>query len=357
MKKKNVLIYLVILNLFVLLIILLSKISLLKSFIGVIFSVVVIPIIFGVFLFYILKPLNNIFVKKKMKRGRAAVLTLLIFFFISTGIIKYFGDYFIEQFLYIKSIFFNIIKERGGMDYIKDLVRENNFRTNYYDKLLEEIQNYIFILGINLRKIFDKGMQLFSNILLVILIVFYLLKDEENIKESIANIFPRKYKGKVYGVVEEGDEVLSLYIIGQAKVALSLATMMFIGYKLIGIASPLLLASVTFILAFIPFAGFFISLILPYIIAIALGWNMILKLSVLVLIAQTLKGRIVVPLIMGKTMKIHPITDIFLVVGAASLVGPIGAFVVVPIYSLFKVIFKHFNKEIEEKIKEFKEEN
>lgn len=42
-------------------------------------------------------------------------------------------------------------------------------------------------------------------------------------------------------------------------------------------------------------------------------------------------------------------------VGAASLVGPIGAFVVVPIYSLGKVIFKYFNKEVEEKLKEFKE--
>lgn len=355
MKKKNILIYLVILNLFVLLIILLSKISILKSFIGVIFSVVVIPIIFGVFLFYILKPLNKMFLKKKMKRSRAATLTLFIFFFIGAGIIKYFGDYFIEQFINIKSMFFNIIEERGGMDYIQDLVRGNSMKANYYDKFLGDIQNYIFILFNNLRNLFDKGMQLFSDILLVILIMFYLLKDEEDIKESIVNVFPGKYKDKIYNVVEEGDEVLSAYIIGQTKVAFSLATMMFIGYKLIGMASPLLLASVTFILAFIPFVGFFISLILPYIIAIALGWNMILKLSVLVLIAQTLKGRIVVPLIMGKTMKIHPITDIFLVVGAASLVGPIGAFVVVPIYSLLKVIFKHFNKEVEEKIKEFKE--
>ena len=82
---------------------------------------------------------------------------------------------------------------------------------------------------------------------------------------------------------------------------------------------------------------------------------MILKLSILVLIAQTLKGRIVVPLIMSKTMKIHPITDIFLVVGAATLIGPIGAFVIVPIYSLIKVIYKYFNKELDQKIKEFKE--
>ncbi|HEY5525491.1 MAG TPA: hypothetical protein VIK26_09190, partial [Clostridium sp.] len=39
-------------------------------------------------------------------------------------------------------------------------------------------------------------------------------------------------------------------------------------------------------------------------------------------------------------MKIHPITDIFLVVGAATLGGPIAAFCIVPVYSLIKVILK-----------------
>ena len=95
MNKKNVITYLVILNLLVVLIILLSKIVLLKNFIKVIFSVVIIPIIFGVFLFYILKPLNNIFIKRKIKRSFAATLTLFIFFFIASGVIKYFSDYFI----------------------------------------------------------------------------------------------------------------------------------------------------------------------------------------------------------------------------------------------------------------------
>lgn len=355
MTKKNIITYLVIFNLFALLIILLSNISIIKSFINVIFSVVIIPIIFGVFLFYILKPLNNIFTKKKMTRSTAASLTIFIFLFIGAGIVKYFGDYFIEQFINVKSMFLEIIESRGGMENAQNIVKESILNINYYDKFLGDIQNYIFIFATNIRKLFDKGIQVFSNVLLVILIVFYLLKDEEKMKDVLIRIFPKKYRDKAYSIVEEGDEVLSSYIIGQVKVALSLATMMYLGYKFIGMINPLLLASVTFVLAFIPFIGFFISLTLPYIIAIALGVNMILKLTILVLIAQTLKGRLIVPLIMGKTMKIHPITDIFLVVGAATLIGPIGAFVVVPIYSLTKVIYKHFNKELDEKIKEFKE--
>ncbi|MDU5110017.1 MAG: AI-2E family transporter, partial [Clostridium sp.] len=311
--------------------------------------------IFGVFLFYILKPLNNIFLKKKMKRGTAASLTIIIFFFIAAGIVKYFADYFIEQFMSVKSIFIDIIESRGGIENIQSIVKESIFNINYYEKFLGDIQNYISMFTTSIRKVFDKGIQLFSDIFLVFLIVFYLLKDEEKIKESLEKLFPRKYRDRAYKVIEEGDEVLSAYIIGQAKVALSLSIMMFVGYKIIGMVNPIILALVTFVLAFIPFIGFFISLILPYIIAIALGWNMILKLSILVLIAQVLKGRIIVPLIMGKTMKIHPITDIFLVVGAATLIGPIGAFVVVPFYSLAKVFYKHFSKELDEKIKEFRE--
>lgn len=355
MHKKNVITYLIIFNLLAILVILLGKISVLRNFINVIFAVVIIPIIFGVFLFYILKPLNNIFLKKKMKGGSAASLTLLIFFFIAAVIMKYFGDYFIEQFINLKMIFFRIVEEKENLYGVGEFFKGDIFELNYYEKFLGDIQKYAVLLASGLRGLFDKGMQLFSDILLVILIVFYLLKDEEKIKKNIVNIFPRKYKYKLYDIVEESDEVLSSYILGQAKVALSLALMVFVGYKIIGMASPLLLSSVTFVLAFIPFVGFFISMIIPYIIAIALGWNMIIKLSILVIIAQTLKGRIIVPLIMGKTMNIHPITDIFLVVGAASLVGPIGAFVVVPIYSLGKVIFKYFNKEVEEKLKEFKE--
>ena len=355
MHKKNIITYLIIFNLLAILLILLSKIQIFMNVLEVLFSIVVMPIIFGVFLFYILKPFNNIFLKKKVKRNIAATLTLIIFFFILSGVIKYFSDYFIEQFISVKSIFLSLIQESGGMNNIQEVVKDSILKENYYSKFLGELQGYLYLIFSNIRKVFDKGMQLFSNILLIVLIVFYLLKDEESIKESLIEIFPRKYRSKGRNIVEEGDEILESYIVGQAKVALSLSIMMFIGYKFIGMTSPLLLASVTFILAFIPFVGFFISLILPYIVAIALGWQMILKLSVLVLIAQTLKGRIIVPLIMGKTMNIHPITDIFLVVGAATLVGPIGAFVVVPVYALLKMIFKYFDKDMEDKIKEFKE--
>jgi predicted PurR-regulated permease PerM len=203
---------------------------------------------------------------------------------------------------------------------------------------------YVNFLLSNVKEIFNMGMMLFSNMLLIILVTFFLLRDGSNFKPVVLKYIPKKYKEVLSDILSEGDTVLSTYIIGQATVALSLATMVFIGYKIIKIPSALLLASSTFILAFIPFVGFLISMIIPYIIAAVVGVDMLMKLTVLFIIAQTLKGRVVVPFIMGRAMKIHPITDIFLVVGASTIGGPLAAFCIVPIYSLLKLAYKNFVK-------------
>jgi predicted PurR-regulated permease PerM len=59
---------------------------------------------------------------------------------------------------------------------------------------------------------------------------------------------------------------------------------------------------------------------------------------------QTLKGRVVVPAIMAKSMNIHPLTDIFLVIAAIAVGGPFAAFAVVPIYAILKNIILVFKE-------------
>lgn len=342
MDRNKVIAYLLIANLAVILIMLICKFEVVLSFIDVVFSIVVVPIVFGVFLFYILKPLNTLFRKKRMKSGKAAVLTMFIFFFIMAGATKYFGEYFIEQFIILKSLILRIAQERGIIEQINKMLSGDFANADYYGRFIGYLEKYIELIILSGRQVFNRGMQLFSDVLLVVLILFYLLKDGDKVEDIILKYTPDKYKKTMDKTIEQSNKVLSSYILGQATVALSLAIMIYIGYKIIGMPSPIFLASVTFVLAFIPFIGFLISMIIPFAVAISMGMPMLIKLSILFLVAQTLKGRLVVPLIMGRAMKIHPITDIFLVVGAATLIGPIGAFVVVPIYALSKVLYKNF---------------
>lgn len=339
MKKKNVIYNLTIANLTALFLLLLKRFTILKEFINVLVLVIITPILFGVFLFYILKPLNNVFIKKGMRKSKAPLLTLFIFAFVLCGVIKYFGTYLITQILQLKEMVWAIVFSDEFTNMIGSYMEDETV-TGVIGNVANQVMSYLNVLVLNAKNIFDLGMMIFSDLLLIILITFFLLKDGEKFKPTVLKFVPSKYKEIADNILSKSDDVLSTYVVGQATVALSLAVMVFIGYKIIRMPSAILLASITFILAFIPFIGFFISMIIPYIIAIIVGPQMILRLSILVLVAQTLKGRVVVPFIMGKAMKIHPITDIFLVVGAAAIGGPLLAFCIVPIYSIIKLILQ-----------------
>lgn len=339
MLKKKVIINLIIANLIIIFLYMLGKFQVVHEFIQVGIWVIFTPIIFGVFLFYILKPLNNILLKKGLKSSISATITVLIAFGLLVAVGTYFGRYLLEQVKILKDIALMNVKDKNLMGVAQDYLKDNSIKS-FVENISSQLMTYVNFVLSNIKEIFDMGMMLFSNVLLIILVTFFLLRDGANFKTIVLKYVPKKYKEVSSDILSKADTVLSSYIIGQATVAISLATMVFIGYKVIGMPSALLLASITFILAFIPFVGFFISMIIPYIIAVSVGTHMLIRLTLLFIIAQTLKGRVVVPFIMGRAMKIHPITDIFLVVGASTIGGPLAAFCVVPIYSLLKLVYK-----------------
>ena len=343
MNKKNLILSLVIANLIAIFILLINKFQFVHNFIGTIIGIIITPIIFGVFLFYILKPLNKLLIKFGIKENKSPLITILIIFSLLIAILMFFGKNIISEIYNIKNIVYAFINNEKIYIFFEKYFEKEKINLAL-DYIVNIFISYINPIISNIKSIINMGMMLFSNILLIILIAFFLLKDREKFKEKILSYIPNEYKELAKEIIIDGDEVLSSYIIGQSIVAFSLASMVFIGYLIIDMPSSLLLASITFILAFIPFVGFFISMTIPYIIALTLGIKMVIKLSILVIIAQTLKGRIVVPFIMGKRMNIHPLTDIFLVVSAASLGGPLAAFSVVPIYALIKMIYQDFIK-------------
>lgn len=332
---KKVVYWLLSANLVLVLIYFLNSFEIVHSFIDVFVWVILMPIVFGVFIYYILRPLNNFLIKRGVKKRFSTLISILVSLIVLFIVGRFFAIYFINQITEVREVMYSIM-EREDMMYFTNKYFSLSGVDNIISGYSSEIVNYLKYLFLNIGNIFDKGMMIFSDLLLIFLITYFLLKDGYRLVNKILMYTPNKYKDMVKEILEEGDRVLSTYIIGQATVALSLSTMIFVGYKIIHMPSALLLASTTFVLAFIPFVGFLISMIIPYIIAITMGVNMVVKLSILFIVAQTLKGRVVVPFIMGKVMKIHPLTDIFLVVMAATILGPLGAFCIVPIYSLLK---------------------
>jgi predicted PurR-regulated permease PerM len=333
---KKVLHTLIIINLILLGGILLGKLGFVHKLTEALTKTLLVPLFAAALIFYIIRPLNDIFIKKGLGTGKSSLLTLTISGFILTGLGFYFSQYAYGQLQEVSRQLTVTIQENrqieGIISYINEFINSNRF----YDLAADMAQNYIRKIGHNFMKMAGYFMNTFSMVFLIIVIVFYMLKDGYKFKDRTLRLVPDRYKDIISELLSESDSILSHYVTGQAKVALSLSIMIFAGYKIIGMPNAMILSTITFILAFIPFVGFFISMIIPVVIALGMGIVMFGKLMVVFIIVQTLKGRVVVPAIMARSMKIHPLTDIFLVIAAIAVGGPFAAFAVVPIYAIIK---------------------
>ncbi|WP_315114696.1 AI-2E family transporter [uncultured Clostridium sp.] len=339
--EEKIIKYLLIINLGFISLILFTKVTILYKLIRILIKSVIAPLMISLFFYYLIRPLNEVFKKKGLKSSVASVLTLTIWIFILSGIFFYFSQSIIPELNGLINQFKNIGEKNSDINKRLDQIGKYIDMNNIYKIFMESMNKYIENIIPNLHKGFKYVMDSFSKFLLIMITIFYLLKDGEKFKNGFINLLPYKYKSIASNILEESHVVLSQYVIGQSKVAISLATMIYIGYRIIHIPNALLFSALTFILAFIPYIGFFISMIIPTIIAISIGFKMIIKLAITFIVVQTLKGRVVVPAIMGYTMKIHPLTDIFLVIGAVAFGGPLAAFVIVPIYAILKILINN----------------
>lgn len=345
--KNRLIITLITINLILLSIILLGKIQFIHRLAAALTKACLIPLLISSLLFYIIRPLNNNFIKKGISRGKASLITLSIFTFTLCGVLSYFSKYAYYQFDQIIKQLMTIANDRNQIDGFVNWINQFININEIYTLSAGVVKIYISKIGKSFKTLLGYFMNTFSVVFLILVILFYMLKDGDKFKDKIVFFVPKKYKKLSDEILSESDSILSHYVSGQAKVALALSLMIFLGYKIIGMPSALVLSAITFILAFIPFVGFFISMIIPVVIAFSIGWNLVLKLALVFIIVQTLKGRVVVPTIMAKSMNIHPLTDIFLVIVAIAVGGPFAAFAVVPIYAILKNLcmnLKLFNK-------------
>lgn len=334
--KKRLIYVLVIINLVLLSLIMLGKVYFIRRLAVVLTKALLIPLIISVLLFYLIRPLNNIFIKKGISRGKSSLLSLTICTFILSGLLSYFTKYAYKQFNDILKQLMTIINDKDQIDGVVNWINQFINVNEIYSLLVDMVRIYISKIGKSFKLLIGYFINAFSMVFFIIIIVFYMLKDGNEFKSKVVFFMPEKYKDITEKMLCESDDIIDHYVTGQAKVALCLSLMIFLGYKIIGIPDAILLSVITFILAFIPIVGFFISMIIPGVIALSMGLSAVLKFSIMFIIVQTLKSRVIVPSVMSKCMKIHPLTDIFLVIVAIGIGGTFAAFAVVPAYAILK---------------------
>jgi putative heme transporter len=173
--------------------------------------------------------------------------------------------------------------------------------------------------------------QVLTGAVLVIVILFFFLKDADRMWNFILRWTRGTRRAKLAESIDRGSEVLGGYVRGTAAIALIDAV--FIGGFLVvtGVPLALPLAVITFVTAFIPVVGATLAGALAALVALVTNGPVIaLALVVWIIIVNQVEGNILQPIIMGRTLSLHPLL-ILLALTVGTIVGGIfGAILAVP---------------------------
>jgi predicted PurR-regulated permease PerM len=174
--------------------------------------------------------------------------------------------------------------------------------------------------------------QIVASALLTAVLVFFFVKDGAWLWSWIVRLFPRRIRARVDQAGDTGWSVLSAYVRGVVLVATIDAVFIGIGMTLVGMPLVLPLAVLTFVAAFVPIIGAVVAGSAAVLIAlVSNGVGAALVVLGIVLLVQQLEGNVLYPLIMRRTMEMHPVATLMAVGAGGVLAGIIGALVAIPI--------------------------
>lgn len=125
---------------------------------------------------------------------------------------------------------------------------------------------------------------------------------------------------------------LSAFLRGQAVIAAIDATGIALGATLLGLPNPAAIFMITFIGAFVPYIGAFISGLVAVLVAVGdsgLGTGLVML--AIVVGVQVLEGNVLQPWIQGRAVTLHPLVIALSVTAGGAIAGFLGVLLAVPI--------------------------
>ncbi|WP_232695531.1 AI-2E family transporter [Brevibacillus daliensis] len=301
---------------------------------------VFIPVLLGLLIAYLLNPVVKRLEKFKMPRIAALLLIYFSFFLIiSIAVLKaipILSKQLIElsdDLPTLRNRYETWIQEWDNHKYfLPDTVQIGVDRAIIYsqDKMSSGITNLVDVARNALGKLVGFAVIPF--------IAFYFLKDMKEIQRGILLWIPRKYRRHTQLILRDVHESLGKYIHGQIVISLLVGVCSYIGLWLIGMPYPFVLASFVAVTNIIPYIGPLIGAIPAVLIALTISLQKVIFVLVLIIFLQIIEGNIIAPNIMGKSLHLHPLLIIILLLAGEAIGGIWGMILVVPLFAVAKVI-------------------
>ncbi len=319
--------------------------NIILTILGIIF-----PLFIGMLTAWLFEPLIKKLEKKKVSRVLGTTIVYLSFVLVLVLLLWLVVPEFVEQlkeligqvpgFLtkaqeFIAGFFNKFQNSTIDVESIKAqlITKVEEFANNLSSDSLTSVINSI-------TKFVSEGF----NVLLGILIGFYLSLDFKKFSNSLSNLIPMKYRDDTSKLLENVDEMARGYVSGTLFSSLLVAFLTFLGLVIAGVSSPLLFAIFCGITNIIPYFGPYIGGIPVVVVAFSISPMCGIITLVTIVLVQFVEGNIIHPLVVGKAVDIHPVVVVLSLLVFEHFFGIIGMILATPIVGAIKILIVFLNE-------------
>lgn len=183
-----------------------------------------------------------------------------------------------------------------------------------------------------------------TNLLLIPVVMFYLLRDWHKVLQGARTLIPRSAESTIIELLNECHSRLGGFLRGQLMVVICLSILYSCGLWLVGLNVAIVIGIVTGLISIIPYLGFIIGLTSACLAALVQFHDLIHIIGVVsvFLTVQSIEIMLLTPLFVGDRIGMHPVAVLFAILVGGQLFGFVGILLALPIAAILMVFIRYF---------------
>jgi predicted PurR-regulated permease PerM len=289
-----------------------------------------------------------LWIKKRLVKNiswLASLLTVVLFLICLCVPLFFIGKAVFNQ---TQDLYMNVLSQESSSHLVESLDSSINkllpagFNFDIHTKITELVSSF----SNNLARFFSSMVNSILMFVLMILTLFYLLKDGEKWEKALINIFPLS-DFNVNEILVNLKKSIDRIFKGSFIIAIAQGILAWIGFMFFGVPHALIWAIVAAVASFVPTIGTSVVTI-PAILFLFFTGMHLQALGLLIwsmLLVGTIDN-ILAPYVISKDTDIPSLFILFAILGGVSLLGPIGILIGPLVLSLLYSLVSIYKKEI-----------
>ncbi|GAB4340369.1 MAG: AI-2E family transporter [Calditrichia bacterium] len=208
--------------------------------------------------------------------------------------------------------------------------------------LTERLQTFFTRFGEGLLGYLLNVVSIITNLVIIPFIIFFLLKDGQQIKKQLISLVPNRYFEFSLNLLYKMDLQLGNYLRGQFLDAFIIGILSITALWILGINYFFVIGAFAGLANLIPYIGPITGAIPAIIVSVVQTGNfsMVTWIVLAFAIVQLADNVLVQPIVVAKTVNMHPLLVLLVVIIGGQFMGILGMILAVPVTGVLKVIIQ-----------------